>query len=110
LTYAQLNPTKEDPMAEYVRVATFEADDAAIDALVGQIKDEGGAPEGVHARRITVLADRSAGKLLVGIRFGSEEDLRRGSEVLEGMSPPESSTIRRVAVDAYEVVLEREVP
>jgi hypothetical protein len=95
-------------MAEYTRVATFEADDAALDALLAQISAEGGAPEGVPATRITVLADRAAGKIVVAVRFGSEEDLRRGAEVLDGMNPPADTAIRRTSVDAYEVVLERQ--
>jgi hypothetical protein len=61
----------------------------------------------VPATRITVLADRAAGKVVVAIRFGSEEDMRTGAATLEAMSPPERGNIRRVSVDAYEVVLER---
>ena len=95
-------------MAEYARVVTFEADDAAIDALVAQINAEDGAPEGVPAKRITVLADRSAGRLIVALRFDSENDLAQASEVLEAMSPPESQNISRTSVDVYEVVLERQ--
>jgi hypothetical protein len=64
----------------------------------------------VPAKRITVLADRSAGKVVVAVRFGSEEDLRKGGEALEAMSPPAGGTIRRVSVDAYEIVLERDAP
>jgi hypothetical protein len=95
-------------MTEYARVATFEADSAAIDAMVSQINAEDGAPEGVPATRVTVLADRAAGKLVVAVRFGSEEDLRTGAEKLDSMSPPpEIGTLRRVSVDVYEVVLER---
>jgi hypothetical protein len=95
-------------MAEYARVVTFDADDAALEALLTQIKAADGSPPGVPAKRITVLADRSAGKVVVAVRFGSEEDLRKGAEVLEAMSPPDAGSIRRVSVDAYEVVLERD--
>jgi hypothetical protein len=96
-------------MSEYVRVATFDADDAALDALVKEIDSQGRPPDDVPAKRITVLADRSAGKVLVVVRFGSEEDLRKGSEALESMSPPDTG-MRRVSVDKYEVVLERQAP
>ena len=96
-------------MAEYVRVTTFEADEASLEALISQINSHDGPPEGVPAKRLIVLADRSAGKVLVGVRFGSEEDLRKGSEALESMSPPDTG-MRRLSVDAYEVVLEREAP
>ena len=95
-------------MPEYARVVTFDADSAALDALVNEIKSAGRAPEGVPAKRITVLADRAAGKVVVAIRFGSEEDLRTGAATLEGMSPPSDANMRRVSVDAYEVVLEME--
>jgi hypothetical protein len=94
-------------MPEYARVTTFEADDAAIDALVAEINSADGVPPGLPAKRITVLADRAAGKLVVAIRFGSEADLRTGAATLEGMSPPAGGNVRRVSVDSYEVLLER---
>lgn len=97
-------------MADYARVVTFEADDAALDALLSEINASDGPPEGVPAKRITILADRPAGKVVVAIRFGSEEDLRKGGEALEAMSPPDAGSMRRTSVDAYEVVLEREMP
>ena len=96
-------------MPDYVRVVTFDADEAALDALVSEINSADGAPEGVPAKRITVLADRPAGKVVVAIRFGSEEDLRKGGEALESMSPPDVGSIRRVSVDQYKVVAERQV-
>ncbi len=97
-------------MAEYARVVTFDADAAALDALLEQINSSGGPPEGVPAKRITVLADRAAGKVVVAIRFGSKEDLRKGAEALEAMSPPDVGSMRRVSVDSYEVLLEQESP
>ena len=97
-------------MAEYARVVTFDADDAALEALLSEINAADGPPEGVPAKRITVLADRSAGKVVVAVRFGSEEDLRKGAEALEAMSPPDVGSMRRVSVDSYEVVLERQAP
>lgn len=97
-------------MAEYARVVTFEADDAALEALLSEINASNGPPEGVAAKRITVLVDRSAGKVVVAVRFGSEEDLRRAAEVFEAMSPPAVGNSRRVSVDSYEVVLDREAP
>jgi hypothetical protein len=93
---------------EYARVVTFEADEAALDALLSEINSAGGSPEGVPAKRITVLADRAGGRVVVAVRFGSEEDLRTGAAALEAMSPPEAGSIRRVSVDEYEVALERQ--
>jgi hypothetical protein len=97
-------------MPEYIRVVEFEADDAAIDAMLKEISSADGPPEGVNATRITVLGDRAAGKALISVRFPSEEDLRKGSEVVEAMSPPDDANMRRVAVEAYEVLLERDAP
>jgi hypothetical protein len=95
-------------MPEYARVVTFEADDAALEALLSEISSADGPPEDIPAKRITVLADRSAGRVVVAVRFASEEDLRKGSETLEKMSPPDVGTMRRVSVDKYEVMLERQ--
>lgn len=95
-------------MSEYSRVVTFDADEAALDALLNEINSTDGPPEGVPAKRITVLADRAAGKVVVATRFGSEEDLRKGAEAFEAMSPPSAGSMRRVSVDMYEVVLERD--
>ncbi len=95
-------------MPEYARVVTFEADNAAIDALVNEIDSAGGAPEDVPATRIVVLADRGNGRVVVATRFASEDDLRKGGAALEAMSPPDIGNIRRVSVDQYEVLLERQ--
>ena len=97
-------------MAEYIRVVEFEADDAAIDAMLREIGSAEGPPDGVNATRITVLGDRSAGKVLISVRFPSEEDLRKGSEVFEAMSPPDDGNMHRVSVESYEILLERDAP
>lgn len=94
-------------MPQYARVATFEFDDAALEALLDRMRNTG-MPEDVPAKRVTVLADRTAGKVVVAIRFDSEEDLRKGSATLDAMSPPEVGTRRRVSVEAYEVMLEQD--
>jgi hypothetical protein len=96
-------------MPEFARVVTFEADDAALQALVAEINSSDDPPDEVPAKRITVLAQRSAGQVVVAVRFGSEEDLRKGAAALEAMSPPDVGNIRRVSVDEYEVVLERQM-
>ena len=95
-------------MSEYARVVTFEADDAAIEAIVNEINSAGGPPPGVNAKRITVLADRANGRLVIAVRFPSEEALKEGAAIFEAMSPPDDGTMRRVSVDQYEVVLERD--
>jgi hypothetical protein len=95
---------------EYVRVATFEADEAAVERLVAEINSHDGPPEGVPAKSIMVGVDRAAGRARVVVRFGSEEDLRQGSATLDSMSPPADASMRRVSVEAYEIVLERQAP
>lgn len=97
-------------MPEYIRVAEFEATDAAVDALLAEIGSHDRPPEGIPATRITVLRDRAAGRVLIAVRFASEDDLRTGSATLEGMSPPDSQGMRRVGVQAYEVALELHAP
>lgn len=96
-------------MPEYARVVTFEATEAALDALVSEINAHDGPPEDVPAKRITILADRAAGRVVVAVRFGSEADLRKGAAALEAMSPPDTG-MRRVSVEEYEVVLEQQAP
>ena len=95
-------------MPEYVRVADFEADEAALEAMVKEIGEAPGPPEEVPGKSISILADRSAGKVRVVVRFGSEEDLRKGSAALDAMSPPPESNVRRLSVEHFEVVLERQ--
>jgi hypothetical protein len=97
-------------MPEYARVVTFEADGAALDAMVAEISSAGGPPPNIPATRISVLADRAAGKVVVAVRFGSKEDLDTGAATLEAMNPPSGGNIRRVAVDVYEVVFEEQAP
>jgi hypothetical protein len=89
----------------FARVATFEGGDPSkIDEMVAQMKEEGGAPEGVPATGFLFLADRGSGKTLGIALFDTEEDLRKGSEALDAMSPPDAGAIgRRVSVETYEV-------
>jgi len=95
-------------MAEFARVVTFEADEPALDAMLNEISSSPGPPEGMNSTRITVLADRAAGRVVISVRFPSEDDLRKGAEMFEAMSPPDTGNIRRVSVDVYEIVLDRE--
>ena len=81
-----------------------------LDALLAEISNAEGPPQGVPATRITVLADRAAGNAIVSIRFASEEDMHKGAAVLEAMSPPDAGSMKRLSVEMYEVVLDRQVP
>jgi hypothetical protein len=97
-------------MSEWVRVATFEADDAAVDTIVEEISSSEGPPPGIPAKSIMVLADRQNGRARIVVRFDSEDNLRTGSATLDAMEPPADSNMRRVSVEQYEVVLERQAP
>jgi hypothetical protein len=94
-------------MAGYARVVTFEADDAAIDAVLKEIESADGPPPGVDAKTISVLADRANGKLVIGTRFETEEAMEAADAVFDAMSPPEAGGMRRVSVDKFEILLIR---
>jgi hypothetical protein len=95
-------------MSEYARVAIFEVDDAALDAIITQINSTDAPPEGVPGTRITVLADRAGGKVAISVRFASEQDMAKGSAVLDSMDPPENASMRRLSVDKFEVVIDKQ--
>jgi hypothetical protein len=97
-------------MTEYSRVTVFEADDAALDALLAEIGASDTPPADIPATQITVLADRAAGQVVVAVRFASEENLRKGAATLDAMRPPSAGSMRRVSVAEYEVALEKKAP
>lgn len=85
-------------------------DETALDALISEINFADRPPEGVPAGRITVLNDRSAGKVEVAVRFGSEENLPKGAEAFGAMSSPNAGTLCAASplMMNTEVVLERQ--
>jgi hypothetical protein len=88
LVYARATTAKRrNDTADYARIATFEANEAALEAVIAEINAADGPPEGVPAKSITVLADRPAGRAVFIVRFDTEQDLRKGSETLDSMSP-----------------------
>ena len=95
-------------MSDWVRVATFEADNDAVEAIVNEISSSEGPPPGIPAKSIMVLADRENGRARIVVRFDSEENLRTGSATLDGMEPPPEARMRRISVEKYEVVLGRQ--
>jgi hypothetical protein len=94
-------------MSDWVRVATFEADNDAVEAMAKEIGSAEGPPPDIPAKSIMVLADRENGRARIVVRFDSEEKLRTGSATLDGMEPPEDTPMRRISVETFEVVLER---
>jgi hypothetical protein len=90
----------------YVRVADFDAEDAAIDRFVEMLKADPKPPEGVPATGINVLANREKGKLRAVVFFATEDDLQRGSAALDAMSPPDDSGMRRTNVETFEILVQ----
>jgi hypothetical protein len=95
-------------MSDWVRVATFEGDEAAARRMVEEINKEPGPPPGIPAKSIMIALDRESNEIRVIVRFDSEENLRTGSATLDGMSPPEDVNMRRTRVTTAEILLERQ--
>jgi hypothetical protein len=90
------------------RVAAFEGEDPGkMEENIGQIRErtQSGPPEGVPASGFLLLVDR-AGKSLAISFFESEEDLRKGDEALNAMSPPADMQGKRTSVETFEVAID----
>jgi hypothetical protein len=93
----------------YARVARFEGGEAdAIRENAQEISSraESGPPEGVPAKGFLLLVDPENGRGLGVSLFETEEDLRKGVEVLNSMSPPSEAMGRRASVETYEVAVD----
>ena len=91
----------------FARIAKFEGAAAqGFEATREQIEADmssGNVPEGLEgATEVMLLVDRDGGTALGVVFFETEEDLRRGDEALNSMSPGEAGG-RRSSVDKYEV-------
>jgi hypothetical protein len=91
----------------FVRIAKFEGTAAeGVDATRAQIEEDmssGNTPEGLEdATEVMLLVDREAGTSLGVVFFETEDDLRRGDEALNAMSPDEGGG-QRSRVEMYEV-------
>jgi hypothetical protein len=99
----------------HARIARFEGDpsriDQAIEAVRGQIESQWDSPpEGLESvKQVWMLVNRETGEGLGLTVFETEEDLRRGDEALNAMSPPDpEASGERTNVSFYEVALRRE--
>ncbi len=97
----------------FVRIARFEGGDTAdVDESIARVRsmmDEGSTPPGLEsARRSMMLVDRKTGSGLGLTFFDTEDDLRRGDEALNEMSPPAGTTGRRTSVEMYEVAIDEQ--
>jgi hypothetical protein len=72
-----------------------------------RISEREGPPEGVPASGFQLLVDDTQGTALFIGYFASEEDMKKGSEVLAAMDPGETPGTR-ASVDTCEVKLERQ--
>ena len=94
----------------YARVARWEGAEAEqMRAAAQGINAEAasGPPEGLPAKGLMLLIDPEGGRSMAISLFATEEDLRRGDETLNAMSPPGDGMGRRIAVETYEVAAER---
>lgn len=93
----------------YARVATFEGEQNQMSEVAETIRkqSESGWPEGVPGKEFLLLTGRESGKTLAIVLFDSEDDLRRGDEVLNTMSPPPGADGmgRRTGVEMFEVAV-----
>jgi hypothetical protein len=80
----------------------------AVEAGKQQLEERFDSPaEGLEgAKEAWVFFDRSTGKSAAITLFETEEDLQRGHEALDAMSPAAEGT-RRTSVDFYEVALRK---
>ena len=95
-------------MSDWVRVATFDGDEAAARRLIEEIEKESGPPPGIPSKSIMVGFDRENNHIRVVVRFDSEENLATGSATLDGMEPPPEAGMRRISVEKLEILLERQ--
>jgi hypothetical protein len=94
----------------YARIAKFEGGDP--DRFVAAVDEDAGRetpPEGLEGvKGVWMLVDRQSGTTLGITLFESEEELRRGDEALNAMSPPADVGGRRTNVEMYEVAYQRD--
>ena len=94
----------------YVRMARFEGGDLAdADQAVARVREQmqGDRPPGLDAaKRFLMLIDKENGRGLGVTFFDTEEDMRRGDEALNSMSP--QGDARRTSVEMYAVALDEQ--
>ena len=86
----------------FARVVTFEGvDQARMDELNREMQD-GQPPDGFPSAEMLVLHDPDAEESLVVVIFETEDDYKRGDEVLNAM-PTGDTPGRRTSVKKYNV-------
>ena len=90
----------------YARVARWEgAEGEALRRSAEQINAQAasGPPEGVPAKGFLMLIDPGSGRSLAVALFETENDLRKGDETLNAMTPSGDDVGKRTSVETYEV-------
>ena len=93
----------------YARVTRWEGGDAdAVRESAQEMasQSESGPPEGVPAVGFTYLIDPDSGRSLAIGLFKTEEDMRKGDETLNSMSPSRDDAGKRASVEMYEVPID----
>ena len=86
------------------RVVSFEGvSKDRMEQMQREMRD-GERPEGLPATEIVVLHDAESEKSLVVLFFETEDDYRRGDEVLNAM-PSDDTPGRRTSVTRYDVAI-----
>jgi hypothetical protein len=86
------------------RVVSFEGVNKDRMEAMNQEVREGGPPEGLPAMEIVVLHDAEVEKALVILFFETEDDYKRGDDVLNAM-PADETPGRRASVTKYDVAI-----
>jgi hypothetical protein len=91
----------------YARVATFQGDPARADEAIAAVRAEvesGEPPAGLENAKMMMLINRETGKGMGLTLYETEDDMRRGDEALNAMTPDGGG--QRTSVDFYEVPLQ----
>jgi hypothetical protein len=94
---------KEAPMA-FARVVEFDGVSSDRVAEMKREIEEGAPPEGMPATEILVLHDPEAERSVAIVFFETEDDYRRGDEILDAM-PAGDTPGRRQSVKKYDVAI-----
>jgi len=88
------------------RVVTFTGVSSDRIEEIRRDMDEGEQPEGLNPSDMFVLHDPDSSEAVAILLFDSDEDYRRGHEVLDAMPTPETPG-QRTSVKRYDVAIRR---
>ena len=78
-----------------------------IEAVMARVKESGGPPEGVPSTGLKLLYDKDQGTAVFIGMFANEDDLKKGSEILDKMDTGDTPGTR-ASVDLCEVKIEED--